>query len=1085
MDYLDKFRKKPAPKKQKAVKVAVPKADVEINVKVVDKRKEIEMNRTELLKGITAIQIVKGTKMPAKMPAKMPSSIPTIESEDGPAEQQEQEIIIKPKPRKPRKPRTKKREVDVPSLSLDPSTVKGVLVGDTIISDREGAHPTTIMKHSSYYLNNRQVFIDSISSMFDEYRQELIEEETSEPSCDRETSDFSLLIHQKIIRDYINVFSPYRGLLLYHGLGSGKTCSSIAIAEGLKTSRQIFVMTPASLQMNYIKELKFCGDYLYKKNQFWEFIPTEPNSEVAQALSMVLNLNVEYVNKYSGAWMINVTKEPNFQTLDALSKKSLDDQLNMMIHSKYKFINYNGMRKEHLVSLKDEYGANPFNNKVIIVDEAHNFVSRIVNKLKNKTSLSFELYKLIKEAQNCKLIFLTGTPVVNYPNEIGVLFNMLRGYIYTFNFPITVTSSKKINEQELKKFILSELGIIDTINYNVSKKQLVVTRNPYGFINKFDGTLYKGITLDDTGNVSNETFTELIVSVLNKKGIQVNVGGITVASYPVLPDNLDDFRAQFVKESGEMFNTDKFKRRIVGLTSYFRSASESLMPRYDREKNFHIIRTEMSDFQFGVYEEARISERKLEKSSKKKKAVKSKDGDIYSNTISTYRIFSRAFCNFVFPKEIGRPFPKEGEEIGDTVADIDEDLLDNTSPEIRVDNTDGRYTLDEIGELQKEQAQTVDITYDQRIVEAMELLWKNKDIYLSVEGLKILSPKFLELLSNVSNRANVGNHLIYSQFRTIEGIGVIRLVLLNNGFAEFKLKNNGGVWSIVTSPEDEGKPRFVLYTGTETVEEKEIIRNIFNGKWESIPTNLRDEIREISADNKYGDIIKIFMITAAGAEGIDLKNVRFVHLIEPYWHPVRLEQVVGRARRICSHDTLPEALRTVDVFLYLMTFTEKQMTDDSSIELRLNDKSKVDKTTPLTSDETLNEISNIKNDINKQLLHNVKETAIDCSVHLKGRKGNTENVKCYSFATSDTSKLSYTPDIAKEENDVVRKVNKKKISWTARLVNIQGTKYAFRSDTGEVYDLLSYKAALKDASDPTKIGNLIKNSDGKYELHKV
>ena len=103
----------------------------------------------------------------------------------------------------------------------------------------------------------------------------------------------------------------------------------------------------------------------------------------------------------------------------------------------------------------------------------------------------------------------------------------------------------------------------------------------------------------------------------------------------------------------------------------------------------------------------------------------------------------------------------------------------------------------------------------------MELLWKNRDQYLSVEGLKILSPKFLELLSNLSNRANVGNHLIYSQFRTIEGIGVIRLVLMNNGFAEFKLKNTGGVWSIDQSPEDEGNQEFVLYTGTESVEEKD------------------------------------------------------------------------------------------------------------------------------------------------------------------------------------------------------------------------------------------------------------------------
>ena len=81
-------------------------------------------------------------------------------------------------------------------------------------------------------------------------------------------------MHQKIVRDYINNYTPYRGLLLYHGLGSGKTCSSIAIAEGIKTHKQIIVMTPASLQTNFFSELKKCGDPLYKYNQYWEFFPT-------------------------------------------------------------------------------------------------------------------------------------------------------------------------------------------------------------------------------------------------------------------------------------------------------------------------------------------------------------------------------------------------------------------------------------------------------------------------------------------------------------------------------------------------------------------------------------------------------------------------------------------------------------------------------------------------------------------------------------------------------------------------------------------------------------------------------------------
>ena len=85
-------------------------------------------------------------------------------------------------------------------------------------------------------------------------------------SCDfrKEGSKFELLTHQNVVRDYLNLYSPYRGLLIYHGLGSGKTCTSIAIAEGMKSDRPIYVLTPASLSMNYMSELKKCGDPLYK-----------------------------------------------------------------------------------------------------------------------------------------------------------------------------------------------------------------------------------------------------------------------------------------------------------------------------------------------------------------------------------------------------------------------------------------------------------------------------------------------------------------------------------------------------------------------------------------------------------------------------------------------------------------------------------------------------------------------------------------------------------------------------------------------------------------------------------------------------
>jgi hypothetical protein len=108
--------------------------------------------------------------------------------------------------------------------------------------------------------------------MFQPYSAE-IEKNSDQITCATNNNiDFTLLTHQKIVRDYLNLYTPYRGLLLYHGLGSGKSCTSIAIAEGMKTAKNIILMTPASLKTNFFSELKKCGDHIYKKNQFWEFI---------------------------------------------------------------------------------------------------------------------------------------------------------------------------------------------------------------------------------------------------------------------------------------------------------------------------------------------------------------------------------------------------------------------------------------------------------------------------------------------------------------------------------------------------------------------------------------------------------------------------------------------------------------------------------------------------------------------------------------------------------------------------------------------------------------------------------------------
>ena len=138
--------------------------------------------------------------------------------------------------------------------------------------------------------------------------------------------------------------------------------------------------------------------------------------------------------------------------------------------------------------------------------------------------------------------------------------------------------------------------------------------------------------------------------------------------------------------------------------------------------------------------------------------------------------------------------------------------------------------------------------------------------------------------------------------------------------------------------------------------------------WDKIPNSIKEFLVTKGENNNHGEVIQVFMITSSGAEGISLRNTRMVHIVEPYWHPVRIEQVIGRARRICSHNTLPEEEQNVTVFMYLMKFTDEQLIPESanglaSKDLLEKDVSKIDKKTPLTSDQYLYEISNIKESI--------------------------------------------------------------------------------------------------------------------------
>lgn len=987
---------------------------------------------------------------------------------------------------------------------------------------------------NAYYMNNRKRFVEFIKRRFGKYQEELASI-TKPASCDSISSDkkLSLLVHQKLITDYLNKFTPYRGLLLYHGLGSGKTCSSIAIAENFKNpNKQVIVMTPASLKPNFIKEIKKCGDFVYRINNNWIWQSYEKIKKHASLLEAEMYLSEGYIKKNGGAWVID--RESNGKTLtrknkDAMNsraKHTLDEQLNEMIQKRYRHISYNGIRTTHLSRMTNEFTTNPFDNKVVIVDEAHKFISPIVNKIRETSKskkkaqspvgVALMLYEYLLSAKNARVILLSGTPIVNYPNETAVLYNILRGYIHTYELKVRVRSSEKItNETLTQMFSNSEVSKqIDYFYYSPSESTLTITRNPFQFLNqKTSKGTYSGVKLDteDTEgvDVNNAEFIQAVKREL--KRLEIDVERVVENDYKNLPDSLDSFMNRFY--SGvNMINKNQLSNRLVGLTSYF-SGTPELLPRYSKEENYHIVNVPMSTYQAEQYGVIRMYELSTEKNKRRKKLK-----DEFEEQPSSYMIFSRLACNFVMPEDIPRPKPEKniGKEViekkkggdgsdgrddeveeddveDDDVDDMDdveeadefteggakkegdpekpkrkyvrkpkevvapitipepqikEGVVSSTIPEpqmkegapekpkrkyvrkpkesvlqrIPEGENEGEEGTDELEfkDAEEQDADSIfndDTTYNEKIAETLRELNKRGDEYLSPEGLQKYSPKFLRIIENIKDPRHEGLHLVYSQFRTMEGIGIFSLALNHNGFAEFKISKNpaNNSWMIDVREEDIEKPKYALYTGKESKEVKEIIMNIYNGFFDLVPPELVSVLRSIAPNNNMGEFIKIFMITASGAEGLDLKNTRYVHLMEPFWNFVRVEQVIGRAVRICSHKNLSEEYRTVEAFIYMSAFSEEQLqayknknakklgrtVSKDLYMVMTNDESSVDKS-PITTDQFLYEISMRKEEAISQLVKVIKETSIDCTVYPSNQ---IEGLQCF---TPDSSSLSYS-----------------------------------------------------------------------------
>ena len=214
---------------------------------------------------------------------------------------------------------------------------------------------------------------------------------------------------------------------------------------------------------------------------------------------------------------------------------------------------------------------------------------------------------------------------------------------------------------------------------------------------------------------------------------------------------------------------------------------------------------------------------------------------------------------------------------------------------------------------------------------------------LELDKLKMYSIKFYKILKKI--KKSKGTIFIYSNFKEYGGLKSLIKVLEYHKYKSYK-KYGKGI------------NRYALWTGDESSELKKEIKDVFN-----------DE------NNVAGDYLKIILGSPAMKEGISLLRIEQIHILEPYWNWSRLEQIIGRGVRFCSHKDLIKTDRYVDIFIYISVHPNEDVTIDKYILDMAYRKYKI---------------------INKfEIL--LKESSVDCKLNYNGNVYNSkEKINCYN-----------------------------------------------------------------------------------------
>lgn len=456
----------------------------------------------------------------------------------------------------------------------------------------------------------------------------------------------------------------------------------------------------------------------------------------------------------------------------------------------------------------------------------------------------------------------------------------------------------------------------------------------------------------------------------------------------IFPSSESDFNTLFISDSKyPILNPARrnlFERRISGLVSYYIGSTSDLYAK----RNLHYVNLTMSEYQYSVYrnfekKEAEIMEKTRMMNRGRKKRIGNK----------LYRTYTRQACDFVFPdvdKDVnGTRRPRPGnfritEEMADLVhkaesvdkkkKEINQDVKEQVAKYMQAlqmyvsrtekyfqninkkDKTNGYTIMDDLAEFKKNFTTKYKSKF-KRFYKLGVRGEKRSELFMQLYDCspKILAATFMSYICK-------GKVMIYSNYVLMEGIDMIKVYLRLIGMNEYKHAQEG--------------MGFCEFDGRVPKEEKLQIKRDFNSK-----------------ENIYGKICKIFLLSPSGSEGIQLYNILQEHIIEPYWTEVRIDQVIGRGVRQCSHKELPMDERVVDIYRYKVVKPDNLEEGD---------------TTRFTADEYVEDQAKAKDNLIQSFLTSMKENAVDCSL-FEAHNKMTQSYYCFQYPIDSVMEKNVGP----------------------------------------------------------------------------